>query len=293
MYTSAETTLARRPPSMSAPQRSIEYLEIDGLKLRVATQRGTARGGMPLLIFNGIGANFEIVFPFMEALEGKEIIIFDVPGIGKSEMSWWPRRFSGLARLAAKLLDRLGYPEVDVAGVSWGGALAQQFARSYPTRCRRLILAATSAGVVMVPGRPKALSKMITPQRYLSPLYMQRAAGDIYGGETRRDPKIIAGHTARIIPPTVMGYIYQLLAGAGWTSVLWLHKLKQPTLIMAGSDDPLVPAVNARLLSFLIPRNRLFMVQGGGHLFMLYSLGQIIPVIREFLDSRQPFGTKN
>ena len=277
---------------MSAPQRSIEYLEIEGLKLRVATQRGTAGGGMPLLIFNGIGANFEIVFPFMEALEGKEIIIFDVPGIGKSEMSWWPRRFTGLARLAAKLLDRLGYPEVDVAGVSWGGALAQQFARSYPTRCRRLILAATSAGAVMVPGRPKALSKMITPQRYLSPLFMQRAAADIYGGEVRRDPKIITGHTARIIPPTVMGYIYQLIAGAGWTSVLWLHKLKQPTLIMSGSDDPLVPAVNARLLSFLIPSNRLFIVQGGGHLFMLYSLGQIIPVIREFLDSRQPFRTK-
>ena len=277
---------------MSPPQRSIEYLEIDGLKLRVATQRGAANGGTPLLIFNGIGANFEIVFPFMDALDGKEIIIFDVPGIGKSEMSWWPRRFSGLARLAAKLLDRLGYPEVDVAGVSWGGALAQQFARSYPTRCRRLILAATSAGAVMVPGRPKALSKMITPQRYLSPLFMQRAAADIYGGEARRDPKIIIGHTARIIPPTVMGYIYQLIAGAGWTSVLWLHKLKQPTLIMSGSDDPLVPAVNARLLSFLIPSNRLFIVQGGGHLFMLYSLGQIIPVIREFLDSRQPFRTK-
>ena len=277
---------------MSPPQRSIEYLEIDGLKLRVATQRGAANGGTPLLIFNGIGANFEIVFPFMDALDGKEIIIFDVPGIGKSEMSWWPRRFSGLARLAAKVLDRLGYPEVDVAGVSWGGALAQQFARSYPTRCRRLILAATSAGAVMVPGRPKALSKMITPQRYLSPLFMQRAAADIYGGEARRDPKIIIGHTARIIPPTVMGYIYQLIAGAGWTSVLWLHKLKQPTLIMSGSDDPLVPAVNARLLSFLIPSNRLFIVQGGGHLFMLYSLGQIIPVIREFLDSRQPFRTK-
>ncbi len=285
MYTSAET--------MSAPHRIIEYLEIDGLKLRVATQRGAANGGTPLLIFNGIGANFEIVFPFMDALDGKEIIIFDVPGIGKSEMSWWPRRFSGLARLTAKLLDRLGYPEVDVAGVSWGGALAQQFARSYPMRCRRLILAATSAGVVMVPGRPKALAKMITPQRYLSPLYMQRAAGDIYGGETRRDPKIIIGHTARVIPPTVMGYIYQLLAGAGWTSVLWLHKLKQPTLIMAGSDDPLVPAVNARLLSLLIPSNRLFMVPGGGHLFMLYSLGPIIPVIREFLDSRQPFRTKS
>lgn len=278
---------------MSASQHPvIEYVEVDGLNLRVATQRGKANGGTPLLIFNGIGANFEIVFPFMEALDGKEVVIFDIPGIGKSEMSWRPRRFSGLANLTAKLLDRLGYPEVDVAGVSWGGALAQQFARSYPKRCRRLILAATSAGVVMVPGKPKALSKMVTPQRYLSPVYMQRAAGDIYGGESRRDPSLITAHTARIIPPTVMGYLYQLLAGAGWTSVYWLHKLKQPTLIMAGSDDPLVPPVNARLLSFLIPSNRLHIVEGGGHLFMLHSLTQIIPVIREFLDSSTPLQRK-
>ncbi len=292
MYTSAESTSAQSSQRMSAAHPVIEYVEVDGLNLRVAILRGAANSGTPLLLFNGIGANFEVVFPFIEALEGKEVIIFDIPGIGKSEMSWWPRRFRGLARLAAKLLDRLGYPEVDVAGVSWGGALAQQFARSYPNRCRRLILAATSAGVVMVPGGPKALSKMITPQRYLSPLYMQRAAGDIYGGEAKRDPNLITGHTARIIAPTVMGYLYQLMAGAGWTSVLWLHKLKQPTLIMAGSEDPLVPAVNARLLSFLIPSNRLFMVQGGGHLFMLYSLGKIIPVIREFLDSKNPFPTK-
>ena len=84
-------------------------------------------------------------------------------------MSWRPRRFSGLARLANKLLDRLGYQQVDVIGVSWGGALAQQFARQYPQRCRRLVLAATSPGAVMVPGRPSVLSKMITPRRYLSP----------------------------------------------------------------------------------------------------------------------------
>ena len=119
----------------------------------------------------------------------KEIIIFDVPGVGRSEMSWRPRRFSGLARLANKLLDRLGYQQVDVIGVSWGGALAQQFARQYPQRCRRLVLAATSPGAIMVPGRPSALSKMMTPRRYLSPTYMQKAAGDIYGGEARRDPE--------------------------------------------------------------------------------------------------------
>ena len=100
----------------------VEYIEVDGINLRVATQRG--KPGTPLLLFNGIGANLELCFPFMEAMPEKEIVIFDVPGVGRSEMSWRPRRFSGLARLANKLLSRLGYREVDVIGVSWGGALA-------------------------------------------------------------------------------------------------------------------------------------------------------------------------
>jgi poly(3-hydroxyalkanoate) depolymerase len=218
-------------------------------------------------------------------------VIFDVPGVGRSEMSWRPRRFSGLARLANKLLDRLGYQRVDVVGVSWGGALAQQFARQYSERCRRLVLAATSPGVVMVPGRPSALSKMVTPRRYLSPTYMQKAAGDIYGGEARRDLRLMSAHTSRIIPPQFMGYIYQLFAGMGWTSIHWLHRIRQPTLIMAGADDPLVPPVNARIIAMLIPNNRLYIVPGGGHLFMLHALDKVAPAMREFLDADVPITT--
>jgi pimeloyl-ACP methyl ester carboxylesterase len=137
----------------------------------------------------------------------------------------------------------------------------------------------------MVPGRPTALAKMLTPRRYLQPNYMQKAAADIYGGEARRDPKIMSAHTARIIPPQFMGYVYQLLAGMGWTSLHWLHRIRQPTLVLAGSDDPLVPPVNSRIISLLIPNNRLFIVPGGGHLFMLYSIDKVVPEIRSFLAS--------
>jgi len=270
---------------MSKPH--VEFIEVDGINLRVATQGGR-QSGPPLLLFNGIGANLELCFPFMEAMPEKEIVIFDVPGVGRSQMSWRPRRFSGLARLANKLLDRLGYQQVDVIGVSWGGALAQQFARQYPQRCRRLVLAATSPGAVMVPGRPSVLSKMITPRRYLSPSYMKKTAGEIYGGETRRDPNLLSALTSRIIPPQFMGYVYQLVAGLGWTSIHWLHRIRQPTLVMAGAEDPLVPPVNARIIALLIPNNRLFIVPGGGHLFMLHSIDKVVPVVRGFLDAELP-----
>src|SRR5262249_18391178 len=117
----------------------------------------------PLLLFNGIGANIELVEPFLEALDGPEVIVFDVPGVGGSPAPWRPYRPWTLARLSVRLLDQLGHEQVDVLGVSWGGAIAQQFAFQHRKRCRRLVLAATSPGHLMVPGRLTVLLNMATP----------------------------------------------------------------------------------------------------------------------------------
>ena len=45
----------------------VEFVEVDGVNLRVATQRSNKKGStsVPLLLFNGIGANLELCFPFM------------------------------------------------------------------------------------------------------------------------------------------------------------------------------------------------------------------------------------
>jgi poly(3-hydroxyalkanoate) depolymerase len=257
-----------------------EHLEVDGVDLRIGLQTGS---GTPLLLFNGIGANMELAHPFFEAMRGIELIAFDAPGIGGSSLDALPRRVPGLAKLAARMLDRLGYREVDVAGISWGGALAQQFAIQYPDRCRRLVLAATSAGAVMVPGRPSVLWKMATPRRYLSRRYMDQVAAEIYGGEVRQQPNLVAQHAARIRPPSLRGYLYQLLAGLGWTSIHWLHRLEQPTLILAGDDDPIVPLVNARVMAACIPHARLHVVPDGGHLFLLVQAKELAPLIKDFL----------
>ena len=105
-------------------------------------------------------------------LDGPEAIVFDVPGVGGSPAPRLPYRPWTLARLSAQLLDQLGYDHVDVLGVSWGGAIAQQFAFQQAKRCRRLILAATSPGHLMVPGKLAVLLKMASPRRYRDPAYM-------------------------------------------------------------------------------------------------------------------------
>jgi poly(3-hydroxyalkanoate) depolymerase len=261
----------------------IRTVEVDGQALRVAVRNGAAGSAPPLLIFNGIGANLELLEPFVAALDARDVVAFDVPGVGGSPAPLLPYRFRSIAHLADRLLRELGYDgPTDALGVSWGGGLAQQFAYLLPERCRRLILAATSTGMVMVPGRLSVMTKLANPRRYYDADYLKRIAPALYGGLLSRDPALIERHVAHIQPPQGLGYLYQLAAISGWTSLPWLHRIGQPTLIMAGTEDPIVPLLNARLLAWLIPRSELVTVDDG-HLFLTTSAGAVAPTVSRFL----------
>src|ERR1700758_4428798 len=256
-------------------------ITIDGQLLQVAVRHGGG-GGPPLLLFNGIGANWELAKPFLEALTSTTAIIFDVPGIGGSPRPLLPYRPSTLARFGAALVAELDYTEIDVAGVSWGGGIAQQFAHQYPKLCRRLVLAATAPGFTMVPASPSVLWKMATPRRYTDKDYMNRIAADIYGGAFRHDPSLIGGHAAAMQGARTLGYLYQLLAMSGWTSLPWLWSLPQPTLVLMGRDDPLVPPINGQILAGLIPNAELRMIEDG-HLLIVTRPAETAAIIEAFL----------
>lgn len=270
-----------RPGAIEARQ-----VTIDGQLLQVAIRHGDGCGP-PLLLFNGIGANWELAKPFLEALTTTTAIIFDVPGVGGSPRPLLPYRPSTLARLGADLVAQLGYAQVDAAGVSWGGGIAQQFAHQFPKRCRRLVLAATAPGFTMVPASPSVLWKMATPRRYTDKDYMDRIAADIYGGAFRYDPSLIARHVTAMHGARNLGYLYQLLAMAGWTSLPWLWSLLQPTLVLMGSDDPLVPPINGHILASLIPNAELRMIDDG-HLFLVTRPAETAALIEAFLAGESP-----
>jgi poly(3-hydroxyalkanoate) depolymerase len=236
----------------------------------------------PLLLINGIGASLELLEPFVQELDPDvEVIRFDPPGIGGSAESAGPYRFTGLCGLIARMLTELGHDRVDVLGISWGGGVAQHFAAFQRSRCRRLVLVATATGALMVPGRPSVLVHMVTPRRHMDRGYLHRVAGDLYGGSARTDPERVAA-AMRMWPASQTGYMYQLTAGAGWTSVPFLPTLRQPTLILAGDDDPIIPLANAKLMNLLIPRSRLH-VYHGGHLGLVTEAAELAPVVDGFL----------
>ena len=260
----------------------MEKAFVDGRWIRYAVRDGD-RGRVPLLICNGLGANIELVQPFVDALSGPPIVTFDVPGVGGSPTPPSPYRPARIAQLAASLLDRLDFAQADLLGVSWGGAIAQQFALQHASRCRRLILAATAPGALMVPGSPSVLVRLMTPRRYLDSSHSHRVAGRIYGGAFRRDPGLVTRTFRHIRFSSRGGYYLQLAATFGWTSLPWLPLVCQPTLIMAGADDPIVPTINARIMQWLIPDARLVVVDCG-HLFLITRPVECARTVERFLQ---------
>lgn len=254
-------------------------LLLDGRRLRVAIHGD----GPPLLLLNGIGGNIEMWAPLVAQLPGRQVLMLDFPGTGASQPLRRVRRMAGLARLVVEVLDALDVPHADVLGYSWGGALAQELARSYPDRVRSLVLAATIPGLGGQPPAPWVLAAMVTPVRYYSPTYLRLISPLVFGTRLRGHE---ADHRARQDrPPSVRGYSQQLYALTGWSSLPWLRQLSMPTLVLSGEGDPLSPARNGRLLAGRIPGARLRRVPGG-HLFLLQQPERGAHLIEDFLGEQ-------
>lgn len=262
----------------------IFFSKVGNQKLRTAIWSGIDKGQgkrTPLLFFNGIGANLEIAQAFADTFTGRDIITFDLPGVGGSPDPSIPYRPWWVAKAAKQILRENGYDKVDVLGVSWGGGAAQQFAWQCKDMTHRLILCATTSGWTMVPGNPKALSKMLSPKRYIDRDFLAKNFETLYGDAAETG---MTEFSINMMPPSVKGYIFQLGAMVGWSSLPFIRRIKAPALVLMGDKDHIVPLVNGRLLNRLLKHSSLHVVKGAGHLFILTRRDETIARIREFFE---------
>jgi poly(3-hydroxyalkanoate) depolymerase len=273
-----------RSPSIKAASVATEMITVGDQRIRVAVREGDGTQP-PLVLMNGLGVSFEGLQQFVDALDPSTgVIRFDVPGVGGSPTPSAPYRFWGMSRLVSRMLDTLGHPQVDVLGVSWGGALAQQFAFQDRGRCRRLVLVSTSSGVT-IPGSLSIVTELFSRKRFVDPEHARKVGPRIYGGKLRSD----AGATVRILQhvrPDLRGQIFQQLAVLGWTSLPFARLIRQPTLILTGDDDPIIAPVNARILHAVLPNAKLHMFHDG-HLGLLTSAAELAPIVEDFLYGRR------
>lgn len=238
----------------------------------------------PLVLLNGIGAGVDHWGEFPAAL-GRHCLAVDV---AQADVCQSRASMKGYSDVVARTLDGLGQPRVDLLGLSWGGALAQETAIRHGDRLGKLVLAATLHGMQSVPPKFTAMAALMQPDRS-SPRF-QRIAGRIYGGDIRKHPELLQQIGVERHTDTSV-YYQQLQAIRTWPNTLYrLSRIQNPTLVMAGEDDPIARPINARMMAMVLRRRaELHIVpadEGGGHLFLHTRPAESSRVINRFLDRR-------
>ena len=265
----------------AAPVRDVQ-LRIRGLRIHAQV----CGEGEPLLLYSGIFGEVRLWERLLPHLDGFQTIAFDPPGIGRSQRPSYPLSMWSLAHMGTAVLDEFGIDSAHVLGASFGGAVAQQMAFSHPRRVRKLVLASTSFGGFAMPGSLEAAWHFIHPRSY-HPERLERVAGAMFGGRMRTEPELVRSmHIRR--PTDTRAALYRMAGLFAWTSLPWLWAIGQPTLVIAGDDDPVTPLINHRVIASLMPRARLHTVHGGGHLVLVDSAHQMGPVITSFLREDRP-----
>jgi pimeloyl-ACP methyl ester carboxylesterase len=245
--------------------------------------------GPPLLLIMDYGGSMELWDPALiaELASSHQLIVFDNRGIGYSTADSAPYTVEQLAADTAAFLQALGIPRSDVLGYSLGGFVAQELALRHPGLIHRLILYSTSpggSGAVASDGavlrelfdtsgsiqdQIERASRLLVPAGWLAAL----------GQATL---PIFDSLTEPVLPESLH---LQARALVDWPGSLErLADLSAPTLVIAGTEDEIIPAANALLLAGTIKGSWLARIAGGGHGLMYQYPARMAAVVEAFLD---------
>ena len=276
----ASTSQAPAPPT---PQASVVPLQ-EGLT-PVQSGFADANGarlyyevygkGEPLLLIMGLGANhlgWAAQVP-VYAHEFK-VIVFDNRGTGQSDFPQGvDMTIPLLADDATALLDFLGIDSAHVYGISMGGMIAQEMALRHPEKVRSLILGATSpGGSHAVPPDPQAIAALTeqgsTGGGAFNPAVLDLLFSPAYLAEHRSELVEKFGGLANYPPTSPEAFTAQLRAAGRHDTYDRLPDIAAPTLVIHGTDDPVLPVGNGRILAERIPGAKLVLFEGARHAYM-------------------------
>jgi 3-oxoadipate enol-lactonase len=245
-----------------------------------------AGSGARLLFCNGSGSTMADAQPLLHALAARfDLLAWDYRGVGRSGPVAGSYRMADLAADAVGLLDLVGWSTCRVAGLSFGGMVAQELAVTHPARLERLALVCTSAGGQGGSSYPLHRLLELSPE--------ERAAIGVKITDSRWDDRWLAGHPGDRALAELLAARQDLARGAGVRAQLlaraehdvWerLDAVTCPTLVAYGRYDAIAPGQNSTAIASRIAGADLRGYEGG-HLFLAQDPAAM-PELVAFLGS--------
>lgn len=265
------------------------HAQVNGVELYYEVH-GT---GEPLLLVAGLGFGVWSWFRQVPDLSQHfRVIAFDNRGAGLSEKPDCEYTIEMMAEDAVALLGALNVARAHVLGHSMGGYIAQEIALRHPDVVSKLILVSTSFG-----GENAVLMSPETAAQMRSELEAEDREAALRRGLSLRfsdrflaeHPEIVEEFLARRkahLPPAY-AWQRQFAACLRFETESRLNALQAPTLIVTGSEDPIVPSENSLRLVQAIPNARLMIFPGARHLVFIEQAEAFNRIVIEFLKERE------
>jgi len=244
--------------------------------------------GTPLLFIHGYPLHRQLWKSQWTALaDAAQVIVPDLRGHGESEPGVAPHTMQNLAQDCFDLLEKLGISApLFVCGLSMGGYIAMAMLRTHPERIAGLILTATRSAAdtpEVKANRDKSI--LLAQTQGAKPIIDNMLPRLISPKSLASRPEIVQTAQAIMSSISVNTIIKDLLGlKERPDSTSLLAASTQPTLIIHGVDDQIVPLAEAQALQQIIPDAQLTMLPDAGHLLNLEQPGLFNAAIRQFIQ---------
>ena len=249
--------------------------------------------GRPLVLIAGLSYTHWIWHKMVPGLaEHFQVIVFDNRGVGQSDKPEGPYTAQMLAADTAGLLEALGVEQAAIMGHSMGGFVAQALVLERPELVGRLVLAATNfGGPNHIPVTQEAMDVLSDVSGDPVERFKRGLAVSTAPGFAENNPDVIEEWLAyRDQNPIAPGpYQAQMAVGVALLKPEnafeeKLQQVEQPTLILFGEEDKVVPPGNARLLHEQLPRSEVVLLPDAGHFFPLEVPDEAVAVVTQFIQ---------
>ncbi len=273
------------------------FVNVDGARLHYQEFGDASKP--PLVLIHGYTASLYVwksVAPLL-AEAGFRVIAVDLLGFGYSEKpSWFDYSIQSQARMVSRFMNRLGIGRATIVGSSYGGAVALTLALDYPERVEKLVLADPVCNdepknhpilrLASLPG----VGEVITPFLCDSKSFMKMRMHNTLARSNRH--MITKDRIESIVRPLAAadGHHSVLATSRNWSAAHIerdANQITQPTLIIWGEEDTVIPIKNGYNLHKEMLNSRFVVLKDCGHVPQEEKSGLFAELVTEFLRDRK------